>query len=319
VSSPTPVCPRARAVFVEDVEPAELVRPEVVKLLGDRALAAIVSIRPWNVTETLEARATLEAAGVPVTLWPMLDDADGRWVNVRTIPAMRAFIDKCLAHPAFVSCPAPRRVLLDREPPIHDVKAVLQSRSALALATLAGVLVSAGGSRPLDGLVAHLRAGHVEVSAAEVPFVLADGPLAGVSRLLGVGSAPPGIGTAWIMAYTTLFSGYSRGYIDRSRATTMLAAAARRTRRRRGDAAALALGCVGQGALGDEAIYRHVDELAEDVSIAVREGVDRLALFDLRGVLRRSDPAAWLDAFVGRSADAAAEAPPRSSERAAVG
>jgi hypothetical protein len=289
---------RIRAVFVEDLEPTELCTPEVVKLLGDRSLEAIVSVRPWNIEETLHARATLEAAGVPVTLWPMLDDAAGRWVNVRTIPAMSAFIDKVIDHPLLDARSSKVRLLLDREPPIHDVKAVVQSRSALALAKLAGVLVAAGGSKPLDALVERLRAADIELSAAEVPFVLADGPLRGVSRLLGVGSSPAGIGTAWIMAYTTLFSGYSRGYIDRAKATSMLAAAARRTRRRRGPAGALALGCVGPGALGDEAVYQHVDELAEDVAIAVRAGIDRLALFDLRGVLRRSEPAAWLDAFV---------------------
>jgi hypothetical protein len=286
-------------VFVEDLEPSELLRPAVVKLLVDHGLAPIVSVRPWNVTETLEARVALEQAGLPVTLWPMLDDAAGRWVNVRTVAAMRPFVQG-IADAARTSAPTlPLRVLLDLEPPIDDVRKVIHSRSVFALARLAGILAAPGGTRELAALVGDLRQRKGEVSAAVVPFVLADGPLGGVSRLLGVKTSRAACDPAWIMAYSTLFAGYSRGYVDRARALGLVGMAARRARQRFGTGAALALGCVGTGALGDEAVYRDHEELAADVAVAIREGIERLALFDLKGVLGRAEPERWLGAFVG--------------------
>ena len=309
-SSQAPAQPpsrRLRAVFVEDLPETELVRPAVVKLLVDHGLSAIVSIRPWNVAATLEAQRTLEAAGVPVTLWPMLADEAGRWVNVRTVEAMRGFVEAIAD--AAVSGPAapPLRVLLDLEPPIADVRAVLASRSLVALTRLVGILAAPGGGRDLDALVRSIEIAGGDVSAALVPFVLADGPLGGVSRLLGVPAARGAFDPPWIMAYTTLFAGYSRGYVDRARAVRFLAKAARRAKRTFGPSAALALGCVGRGALGDEAVYPGVDELSEDVETAIREGVNRLALFDLGGVLARPHPERWLRAFTASADEARTE------------
>lgn len=290
----------ARAVFVEDLPAAELVRPATVRLLVDHGLSAIVSVRPWNVDETFEVRRTLAVAGVPVTLWPMLADAAGRWVNVRTVAEMRGFVARLIERAAREPGAVPLRVLLDLEPPIDEVRAVLDSRSFLALGRLIRILAAPGGARDLDALVRSVGLAGGEVSAALVPFVLADGPLGAVSRLLGVPAARGTFDPAWIMTYTTLFAGYSRGYVDRAQAKEILAQAARRARRIFGQGAALALGCVGRGALGDEAVYREVDELSEDVAIAIREGIDRLALFDLGGVLAREAPERWLRAFVAR-------------------
>ena len=307
--SPAPaqsVSCRLRAVFVEDLPEAELVRPAVVKLLVDHGLSAIVSIRPWNVAATVDAQRTLEAAGVPVTLWPMLADEAGRWVNVRTVEAMRGFVGAIVDAASSGPAAPPLRVLLDLEPPIDDVRAVLASRSFVAMARLVGILAAPGGGRDLDALVCSIETAGGHVSAALVPFVLADGPLGAVSRLLGVPAARGTFDPPWIMAYTTLFAGYSRGYVDRARAVRVLAKAARRAKRTFGPSAALALGCVGRGALGDEAVYRDVDELSEDVATCIREGLDRLALFDRGGVLARPDPERWLRAFPARHAAARA-------------
>lgn len=285
-----------RAVFVEDLDPEELRAGAVVRLLRERRIEAIVSVRPWNVEATLSARVALEAAGVPVTLWPMLADDAGRWVNVRTARAMRAFVEDVLhaAGPAAVP-----RILLDFEPPIDDVRRVLRRPGELY--RLSRSLASAEGSAELAALVDRLGAKGSALSAALVPFVLADGARELASRLLGVSAnaSLPSFGTAWIMAYTTLFAGYSRGLVDRRGALALLRFVAGRTRKRFGEKAALALGCVGRGALGDEAVYRSPAELREDVAVARRSGIERLALFDLGGVLARGEPEAWLEAFSG--------------------
>jgi hypothetical protein len=99
------------------------------------------------------------------------------------------------------------------------------------------------------------------------------------------------------MAYTSLYEGWSRGLINRSRAERLLSITARAARWRFGETAGISLGCVGPGAFGDEPGYRNVGELQRDVAIARRAGIDELALFDLAGVVRRGDVDAWLDAL----------------------
>jgi len=93
------------------------------------------------------------------------------------------------------------------------------------------------------------------------------------------------------MAYTSLFEGYSAGTVDRRVARDLL----RRLGAER--PAALSLGVVGGGALGDERAYRGVDELADDVAIALATGVEQLSLYALDGVLERGPIERWLDAF----------------------
>jgi len=78
----------------------------------------------------------------------------------------------------------------------------------------------------------------------------------------------------------------------------LLAASCRAAKERFGAIAGASLGAVGKGALGDEAVYRSVGELREDVAIARRAGIDDLTLFDLGGALQRPPMEAWLDALV---------------------
>jgi hypothetical protein len=106
------------------------------------------------------------------------------------------------------------------------------------------------------------------------------------------------------MAYTTLFAGYSRGLIDRPRAVRMLAAIAKRTIAGWGERAAISLGCVGTGALGNEATYARVEELYEDARVAASYGISTLSAFDLGGMVRRGGAEVWLDAFAAGANDA---------------
>src|SRR5262249_46470035 len=98
-------------------------------------------------------------------------------------------------------------------------------------------------------------------------------------------------------AYTSLLEGWSRGLVDRRRAEALLGACARLARRRFGDRAGLSLGAVGAGAFGNEPAYRTVDELARDVAIARRAGIEELSLFELGGIVRRAPIEPWLDAL----------------------
>jgi hypothetical protein len=143
-------------------------------------------------------------------------------------------------------------------------------------------------------------------------MLAADAP-GGWQRLLGTPVDGIPWGAVHAMAYTSLLEGYVPG-LDRATARSLLGAAGRALGARYGSRAALSLGVVAPGALGDERPYRDVAELADDVAVARASGVDDLALFDLRGALARPPLEAWLDALV-ETAPAPAPPPPTPAAR----
>jgi hypothetical protein len=109
------------------------------------------------------------------------------------------------------------------------------------------------------------------------------------------------------MVYTSLIEGYGRGTLRRRDARALLAALAAAAARRHQDRAAVSLGAVGIGALGDEQPYRAPSELADDVALVRGAGIAHLGLFGLGGILARPPIERWLDAFCVATA---APAPP---------
>ena len=274
-----------------------------MSLAARYGLGLLVAVRP----ESLDALPALLAAsahhGVRITVWPMLDDAHGRWLGVRTVDTFGAFLDEVLAR-----CPAGSidAVAFDLEPPIGLVSRVLSSTRAASLtprdARSPGFTV---GRDAIASLVARVHDRGLDAVAAAVPMTLFDGPAARWQRALGT----PVDGLAWdhvtAMAYSTMFEGWSVRTVERPLALAVVAACARAARERHGARADLSLGAIDTGALGDEPVYRSPAELADDVAVAHACGVDDLTLFDYAGALRRGRPEAWLDAFT---------APPRAIE-----
>jgi len=117
------------------------------------------------------------------------------------------------------------------------------------------------------------------------------------------------------MLYTSVARGYSRGLLRRDDVRALLWTGARAAARRFGERAAVALGAVGRGALGDEQTYADPDELIDDVGIVRAAGIRDVALFDLAGVLARPPAEAWLDAL---AATTPAASPPATTRRGTV-
>lgn len=118
-----------------------------------------------------------------------------------------------------------------------------------------------------------------------------------LQRLLGTPMTNLAVDCHSMMAYTSLFEGWSRGLVNRRRAEALLVACARLTRRRFGTRAALSLGTVGTGVFGDEPSYRDSAELRRDVELARAAGIDELSLYDLGGIVRRGPAEVWLEAL----------------------
>jgi hypothetical protein len=294
----------------------EITEPSLLAELAARRIDLLVAVTPERAAGAAGLVASCRAAGVGIGLWPMVDDGHGRWPSAANAGW---FIEYCRGLIASLRAAGamPDEIAIDLEPPIDRVRGMLAG-SPRALLQLPG----AGGMHALRELVGELHREPVRVSAAVTPLTVLPSALAsrGWQRLLGTPVDGMEFDTVNAMAYTSLFEGYTRGLLRRPDALAMLAAIAGACARRWGARAAISLGVVGLGALGDERAYRTPRELAEDVALAEAAGIEELVLFALDGVLARPPRETWLDALCGVDpAPSAAAATLRSRAALAAG
>lgn len=297
-----------RRIWCETLPYEEVRRRDVLALLRSRGVGLLLAVRPPDLAELGRTLAAAADAEVPVALWPMLDDAAGRWASARSIDAYGVFARRACDAARASGAPL-AELAVDLEPCIDDVRDALDGglaprRLARALATSVSRYTPARAA--LAGLVDELAKQSVVTSAAVLPTVLLDDPGAHAhptwQKLLGTPVTGVGFAHASVMVYTSILEGWSRGALGRDDARALVSSLGAMARDAWGDRAGLSLGCVGIGAFGDEPTYHGPSELADDVGLALAAGVDDLALFDLGGVLRRAPAEAWLDAFVDTEA-----------------
>ena len=294
---------RRRRAWIETLPFEAIARPDVVRLLARRSIEPIVAVWPATSIEAIvQVIAAYGEAGLPVALWPMLSDREGRWANAGNAGVFVGFVHELCAQLAARGL-APAEIVLDLEPSIEAMRGSLASSSkSVHMRTVPGDLRPYLAARArLSALCDALHAQGISVSSAAPPTVLLD-PRGGSSRPFEEVQGTPVEGLPWdhvsFMLYTSILEGWSRGVLRRADARALLGVACREAASRLGERAGASIGAVGPGAFGNEPTYRGVAELADDVAVARAGGVDDLALFDLGGVILRGPPEPWLDAFV---------------------
>lgn len=295
-----------RRIYSEVLPLAELGRDETLQALATRQIELVVAVWPSTLAETLQVVGRAVDRGVATTLWPMLDDDDGRWVSVENVEPYAAFV-RVVVDQMGQSC---RSLLVDLEPPIGQVRAWLAGPWRAMGARPRGSF--GAGRRALKALLDELGDRGIERTAAVIPLCVYDQPRGrSWQRLLGTPVDGMPFDHVSVMAYTTLFEGYSRGLLGRKDALMLLDDLCTAARTKYGARASISIGCSGTGAIGDEQAYRSLGELDDDLHHAVAAQIDDVALFDLHGVLQRPDAARWLDRFAARDL-------PRATAEAAV-
>ncbi len=291
-------------VWSETLPYPALCSPATLGLLRHHGLMVRVAVRPWDLSTLPGVVATMAEQGIALGLWPMLSDHDGRWAGATNLPRFRDFTLAMLDALPPELHGAVSEVTIDLEPPFGLVARIGSSLSRAQRhgRSLPWTLHWARTVASLSSLVDELHARGHEVAAAVVPMVLLD-PRGGGAWQRGMGTPVDGI--AWdrvsAMLYTSIFEGWSRGFVRRGDAEVLLREGCAMALARWGSRAEVSLGAVGTGALGDEPTYRDHGELERDVQVLADTAIAQRALFDLGGTLARGDAERWLGAFCAAS------------------
>lgn len=273
--------------FVETLPLSELSAPGLLPRVARAADGLVLAIRPGE--RMHDAVPAVRAAGLAVALWPMLENDAGRWCTLANAPEFVRFARNCMRDAREGDA-----LLLDLEPPwrLLDALAHGRLREAARELRVPGPSRVTAAERALAEFARELGLRGVAVHTAEFPWALAH---PAVGRVFGV---PHLHGTAQrgIMLYTSMLEGYARGLLRREGAVRTLRQLGARALARIGPTVEIQLGAVGSGALANEPVYRHVGELEHDLEVALGLGAQRIAVFDLGGILRRPDADRWLDA-----------------------
>lgn len=276
----------------------------MLRALATRGIELSIAVFPASLPALPALLLEAASAGVRVSLWPMIEDEQGRWASLSTMGAFLAHVRR--VEEALDRSGAPASGLLfDLEPPIGRVRAALDRPGSLLQAPPPH---PAGAAAALDRAIEGLASRGLAATAVIWPLGLADGLAGGAvrgwQRALGTPIDDPPWAAVDTMLYSSLLEGYGRGLLDRRSCLSLLDLTARRAAGRWGARASLSLGVVAPGALGDERPFVSPGQLAEDVAVAAASGITDLALFDLGGALSRPPLEGWLDALV---------APPRAT------
>jgi hypothetical protein len=184
---------RPRLTFFVELETPALRRlfadGDVLRFLRDTGAAVALALLDLDAGRAAVAR-TLERAGVPVTVWLLLDGRDGYWLNADNAGRARARWDGVRAW-AEAEGLRLARIGLDIEPCRADVDALMDRPRAAALALLRrrrSPAALAAAERAYAELVAAIRATGRTVETYNLPFVV-DERRAGTTllrRMLGL-------------------------------------------------------------------------------------------------------------------------------------
>ncbi|MFK7985644.1 MAG: hypothetical protein AB8I08_06400 [Sandaracinaceae bacterium] len=300
---------RFRRIWSEHVPLVDLATDRaLLDALEAREIQLLFSVQPRQLDDAIRLLERIQGRRPGFGVWPLLDDADGRWLNPDNADAFERWVFRLLDTIETAGLWVDT-LALDLEPPIEDVRGWTRGELGAARSWWSRPRSSGAHER----ILRRAKGKRMEVLATAIPPALLAGRAGrGWQHALGT---PLGLGYDVVsaMLYTSLFEGYSLGTLDRPASRALLDRFTRDARARFGVRTSVSLGAVGRGALGDERAYRDVSELREDLAIARHAGVEDLALFDLTGALERGRPERWLDALVNTPPE---DGPPPSSRRA---
>ncbi len=166
---------RRRRVWSETLPYDALASKEVGDLLLRYDLEVLVAVTPSLRAEAPRVLRALADRGARAAVWPMIDDAEGRWASAPTLTKYVAFVDALTADLARAHV-AVTEVAIDLEPPFSVAKAASHGTWLDPIrGALAGREDFWSAATNLRSYVDRLGKG-TRVTCAAVPLVLLDEP-----------------------------------------------------------------------------------------------------------------------------------------------
>jgi hypothetical protein len=273
----------ARSVWCETLSHQALA--QTVPLLAGRNVDVIVCVQPSTLDTLVTGLAALVEAQIDYVVWPMLENADGRWLSNGTATEFAHFL-RSVSSTLKNGGLAPKYVL-DIEPPF----AVL---SALAARKIPPRPVRAPPSAEFAKWLLEATSERIPLQTTNMPTQVFGPARAAMDWIFGLPTLASGGYN--VMLYSSMIAGL--GSLSRASTDAVMHAVLRAGKRYAGDRLGVSLGAVGTGAFGDEPCYASPADLRHDMQICRSHGVHNVALFDLGGIMRSADPEAWIAALV---------------------
>jgi len=303
-------------VWAEFLPYEEASAPSTIQLLRRFDVTLCLSVPDGSVGDPLARVLRAYAdAGLGVALWLLLPKSIGYWPSERNAEAFSAHLDAVFAWADRQGVRVPW-IAVDLEMPLPQGLAYRNSRGFGRLFTLGRLALSNLNARRFARSVEQYRAilGKIHAHGAKAlgaahDYVAEDFHLG--RPIVQDFLETPVVDVAWdvvsTMIYNSMIAGEFRVALDDAR--WMQYEIGCELKRAFGERAGLSLGLTGIGVLGDEPHYTDPAQLALDVAAARAAGIDDITIFNLEGILKSPDPAAWFQVAV--------DTPPRIPRRTA--
>ena len=291
-------------VWSERLSYEELAAPAVLDLLRRYDVTLGVQVTPAQRTQAGDALLALihqsAEAGVPLALWPTLDEEAGPWANERNVEEFSDFVDELLDWTESEHAKVPW-IAVDLQMPREQAERYTQAsglgwflqlfrlmRSNLSRKRF---MAASGEFQSLQTCIADYGAHTVARVMDPVVADLATDGIAWQDFL-----ETPVTTVMWeYVALTYYGSVVSGGSIAPADARSLLYQACQAVQARYGDHAIVSLGLCGAATRSGESFYATPADLQPDVAAALAAGVQNIALADLAGILQSPEPGAWFE------------------------
>lgn len=287
-------------VWAEFLDYEDASAPAAVRLLRRFDVTLCLSMPDGALGDPLARLLRVYAeAGLDVALWLLLPKSIGYWPSERNAGFFSARLDAVFewAERQHVGVPW---IAVDLEMPLPQALAYRDSRGLRRLLTVARIALVNLNARRFAQAVAQYRAildkihgfGARALCAAHdyiIEDFRLDAPV--VQDFLETPVADVPWDVVSTMIYNSMVTEHFHVTLDDAR--WMQYEAGCELKRAFGERAGISLGLTGVGVLGDEPHYTGAAQLAPDVAAARAAGIDDIAIFNLEGILRSPDPAAW--------------------------
>jgi len=240
------------------------------------------------------------AAGVPLALWLLLDDAAGPWAGERNAAAFGAFVGELLDWTTAESVPVPW-ITVDLQLPRQQAERYVQASGLGWVLQILRLIRSnlnrkrfMAASASFQSLQTDVTAYGARTMARVLDQVATDLAMGGIAWQDFLET--PVTTVTWdrvaVTYYGSLVSCGHGGGISPAEARGLLYQVCQAVHAHYGDRASVSLGlCGGEPGLA----YATPAELQPDVAAALAAGVQDIALADLAGIVQSAQPGAWFE------------------------